>query len=67
MMIMPESQFHVYLPWGQRPFRFSIVSQKCLKCENALVGAFSWLKSATTAFTIKTLLGDYAKQALTPR
>ena len=29
--------------------------------------AFSWLKAATTAFTFKTLLRHYAKQALTPR
>ena len=29
--------------------------------------AFSWLKAATTAFTFKTLLKHYAKQALTPR
>ena len=29
--------------------------------------AFSWLKVATTAFTFKTLLRHYAKQALTPR
>ena len=29
--------------------------------------AFSWLKPATTAFTFKTLLIHYAKQALTPR
>ena len=29
--------------------------------------AFSWLKPPTTAFTFKTLLRHYAKQALTPR
>ena len=29
--------------------------------------AFSWLKAATTAFTLKTLLRHYAKRALTPR
>ena len=29
--------------------------------------AFSWLKAATTAFTFKTLLRHYAKQALAPR
>ena len=29
--------------------------------------AFSWLKAAATAFTLKTLLRHYAKLALTPR
>ena len=28
--------------------------------------AFSWLKAATTVFTFKTLLRQYAKRALTP-
>ena len=32
--------------------------------EKALTRAFSWLKAATTAFTFKTLLRHYAKQAL---
>ena len=35
--------------------------------EKAPTRAFSWLKAATTAFTFKTLLRHYAKQALTPR
>ena len=35
--------------------------------EEAPSRAFSWLKAATTAFTFKTLLRHYAKQALTPR
>ena len=35
--------------------------------EKAPTRAFSWLKAATTAFTFKTLLRYYAKQALTPR
>ena len=34
--------------------------------EKAPTRAFSWLKAATTAFTFKTLLRHYAKQALTP-
>ena len=34
--------------------------------EKAHTWAFSWLKAATTAFTFKTLLRHYAKQALTP-
>ena len=34
--------------------------------EKAPTWAFSWLKAATTAFTFKTLLRHYAKQALTP-
>ena len=35
--------------------------------EKAPTRAFSWLKAATTAFTFKTLLRNYAKRALTPR
>ena len=35
--------------------------------EKAPTRAFSWLKAAATAFTFKTLLRHYAKQALTPR
>ena len=35
--------------------------------EKAPTRAFSWLKAATTAFTFKTPLRHYAKQALTPR
>ena len=35
--------------------------------EKAPTRAFSWLKAATTAFTFKTLLRHYAKQALTPQ
>ena len=37
------------------------------KVRNHLVGAFSWLKVATTAFTFKILLRHYAKRVLTPR
>ena len=33
LIIVSASQFHIYLPWGQRPF--SIVPKKCLKCECA--------------------------------
>ena len=35
--------------------------------EKAPTRAFSWLKAPTKAFTFKTLLRHYAKQALTPR
>ena len=35
--------------------------------EKAPSRAFSWLKTATTAFTFKTLLRHYANRALTPR
>ena len=38
----------------------------CTIMEKAPARAFSWLKAATTAFTFKTLLRHYAKQALTP-
>ena len=33
--------------------------------EKAPTRAFSWLKAATTAFTLKTLLRHYAKRTLT--
>ena len=39
----------------------------CTITEKAPTRAFSWLKAATTAFTFKTLLRHYAKQALAPR
>ena len=35
--------------------------------EMAPTRAFFWLKAPTSAFTLKTLLRHYAKQALTPR
>ena len=35
--------------------------------EKAFTRAFSWLKAPTSAFTFKTLLRHYAKEALTPR
>ena len=34
--------------------------------EKAPTRAFSWLKAPTSAFTFKTLLRHYAKQALNP-
>ena len=34
--------------------------------EKAPTRAFSWLKTPTSAFTFKTLLRHYAKQALSP-
>ena len=37
------------------------------KVRNLPTRAFSWLKTATTTFTFKTLLRHYAKRALTPR
>ena len=42
------------------------VIQRFVITEKAPIRAFSWLKAATTAFTFKTLLRHYAKQALTP-
>ena len=39
----------------------------CTITEKAPTWAFSWLKAPTSAFTFKTLLRHYAKQALTPR
>ena len=40
---------------------------QCTITEKAPTRAFSWLKAPTSAFTFKTLLRHYAKQALTPR
>ena len=37
------------------------------KVRNLPTRAFSWLKTATTTFTFKTLLRHYAKRVLTPR
>ena len=39
----------------------------CTITEKAPTRAFSWLKAPTSAFTFKTLLRHYAKQALTQR
>ena len=39
----------------------------CTITEKASTRAFSWLKAPTSAFTFKTLLRHYDKQALTPR
>ena len=39
----------------------------CTITEKAPTRAFSWMKAPTSAFTFKTLLRHYAKQALTPR
>ena len=46
---------------------YTINRRWCIITEKAPTKAFSWLKAATTAFTFKTLLRHYAKQALTPR
>ena len=37
MIIASASQFHIYLPWGQRPFSIIVSFNQ----EKALVGAFS--------------------------
>ena len=39
----------------------------CTITEKASTRAFSWLKAPTSAFTFKTLLRHYAKQALIPQ
>ena len=44
----------------------TINRQTCTITEKVPTRAFSWLKAATIAFTFKTLLRHYAKQALTP-
>ena len=40
--------------------------RSCTIMEKAPSRAFSWLKAANTAFTLKTLLRHYAKRTLTP-
>ena len=40
--------------------------RRFVSTEKAPTRAFSWLKAPTSAFTFKTLLRHYAKQALTP-
>ena len=45
----------------------SSIRRFVITTEKAPTRAFSWLKAATTAFTFKTLLRHYAKQALIPR
>ena len=54
MTFASASQFHVFLPWGQRPF--SIVSYSVLNVK-ALVGAFTQEKALVGAFSafVKTL------------
>ena len=56
--------------WINGSFLFSAWKssiRRFLSTEKAPTRAFSWLKAATTAFTFKTLLRHYAKQALIPR
>ena len=45
---------------SKRSIRRFVITEKA-----PTIMAFSWLKAATTAFTFKTLLRHYAKQALT--
>ena len=49
MIIASWTQFHVYLPWGQRPF--SIVSYNVLNVK-ALLGAFNQEKALVGAFSV---------------
>ena len=44
----------------------TINRQSCTITEKAPTRAFSWLKAATTAFTLKTLLRHYANQPARP-
>ena len=58
---VPKSGRHAVTPSAsKRSIRRIVITEK------APTRAFSWLKAATTAFTFKTLLRHYAKQALTP-
>ena len=81
MLYLDEFESQVYIfAWfcEERVCQFVILSRVWISApkisirrfvitEKAPTGAFSWLKAATTAFTFKTLLRHYAKQALTPR
>ena len=40
--------------------------RSCTITEKAPTSTFSWLKAATSTFTLKNLLRHYAKRALTP-
>ena len=55
-----------HLPLSRTRRRMSRVKWLFISASSA-TRAFSWLKLATTAFTFKTLLRQYAKRALTPR
>ena len=56
---------------GERQTEYNSVSKSSIRrfviTEKAPTRAFSWLKTATTAFTFKTLLRHCAKRARTPR
>ena len=67
---LPYSDLGNLPPLHQLPLKVSASKssiRRLVITENAPTRAFSWLKAATTAFTFKTLLRHYAKQALTPR
>ena len=51
---------------GARLELFKINRQSCTITEKAPTRAFSWSKAPTSAFTFKTFLRHYNKQALTP-
>ena len=53
--------FVVWISASKSSIRMFVITEK------APTRAFFWLKAASTAFTFKTLLRHYAKQALTPR
>ena len=53
-------QNQVDISASKRSIRMFVITEK------APTRAFSWLKTATTAFTFKTLLRHYAKRTLTP-
>ena len=59
--LLKQTMSTVAISASNRSIRRFIITEK------APTRAFSWLKAATTAFTFKTLLRHYAKQALTPR
>ena len=52
--------------WAQDPLSIRVNCESVSRCfQQGEVGAFSWLKAPTSAFTFKTLLRHYAKRAFT--
>ena len=72
VMAPPTAATHCLLHelWNRRLELSSSASkmsiQRFVITEKAPTRVFSWLKAATTAFTFKTILRNYAKWALTP-
>ena len=51
MIIVPVSQFHVYIPWGQHPFNLALCLNSVLNVK-AVVAAFNQEKALVGAFSV---------------